>query len=482
MKKTLYPTHSHNLTQGPKVKYPCSLTRRDGRKERFWLPLTITVLLCLGLGINAFHSRFAVIVIPGLSFLIFFYPLPALTFIAASQYLPDYGMNPVLTVAQFIFIGYLVNVAFRKYERKAIFLPSKHIMQYWVPFTFWITICAVVYRDFSFLAQVIKGLLFAVIAYDLFIRSGCSQKKAVIALAMGFACAAVFYWAHYFDLTLAFSRQNLLEMYGETSRGIARIHAGRADANTSGASVGAALVAFLILIIHAFTERRKRNLIQLFFYLLVVLVILVPALSGSMSRGAILQPFIVVTIMLVYIQIVNRGKLDRKIFQFILLMIIFLFALILFSQTSVFDEVMFRLNSLYEFNVGQGGGMGNRGRTFVDAGKLMMDNPFFGMSGQEQLFRLGRVSHNTYLDAGLYGGIPGFVLFFSAIIAPLVRCLKAKRKQLIEPTLIGLYLAWLIIAFSLSVIGHKAIWTTWMLLMVVSFIANGEIYKKQKSM
>lgn len=450
------------------IKAKHLLKGQTNSRQRFLLPLFIIVCLCSALGINAFYSRFAFVVIPCLSFIIFFYPLPGLAYIVATQYLPDYSMNPILTDAQFVFIGFLMHVVFRQFKGAKVFLPPKYIMIYWAPFVLWITICAIGYQDFSFLAQMVKGLFFSFIAYDIFMRSGCSQRRTAIALAAGFACAGIFYWAYHFGIAPAFSSKTIVAQFGNMVRGAARISAGRADANTSGASIGAALGAFVILIIGAFFERIKRNRIHLFFLLFTILLILVPPLLGSMSRGAILQCFVVITAIFIYMLIVKRGNIDRKVIKLASLTVALLGALVFFTQTPIFNNVMFRLNNLYEFYQQQGGGLADRGRTFERASILVIDNPIFGISSEAEFLHLGKESHNTYLDAGLRGGIPGFIFFFLAMFVPFYKCWEDRKRQVVEPALIGLYLAWAVTAANLSIIGNKAIWVTWILLMTVT--------------
>jgi O-antigen ligase len=78
--------------------------------------------------------------------------------------------------------------------------------------------------------------------------------------------------------------------------------------------------------------------------------------------------------------------------------------------------------------------------------------------------------HNTYLDFGVFAGLPALFIFIWIITLPLrkIKRLKIPKDSLIV-SMLAVYTYCLITIFFISVPGNKVLWIIWTMLFVVAF-------------
>jgi O-antigen ligase len=245
------------------------------------------------------------------------------------------------------------------------------------------------------------------------------------------------------------------------------------DPNATAINIGAALIGLLFLLIPSKMGHRKSNQGIRILGGSILVLILIPALISTMSRAAI--GGLVLTTVIFSIILIRQGRLQiPTLMKWSVVCVIFTIAIYGVSSTGRI-KTLDTVYNLYQFSMK---GEGKRSLTvktelWSEALLTIWTAPLFGIGNMNAFRERNKYEadiHNTYLDFGVFAGLPALFIFIWIITLPLrkIKRLKIPKDSLIV-SMLAVYTYCLITIFFISVPGNKVLWIIWTMLFVVAF-------------
>jgi O-antigen ligase len=422
-----------------------------------WTLCCIVLVSCVALHFQVVYNRLGLPLEAGLSLLSFATPISGMLYLSASQVLPDPPMGP-FTCSQLAVLGFLVwqvRGGSKGWTRGAsLFVESV------APFFLWILAVDFLNgRSLHIIAllsyAVLTGWAGAVLTWQ-------SQKRimnCLLAFLAGQLLAATVFWIVKLGLGVPVQAFNI-EAYGDsTAEGAIRFGTARGNAGILGTTMAIVTMGAMALWIGNKSDKyhssRLLSAISGVWFALAV-----AALFGAGSRGPMLALSAGIALF------IFAGLTMRELSLSAIITVVLAGAVLTLAwhwlrleenwtammerQTEqVADRGVFVAGRVLEWTAGWGG---------------ILNSPIFGGGHVELLSFEGAeeywVSHSTYLDVGLEGGIPAMVLFVWFTMKPLVM-LWDRRREFAVGVLLAIYTVVILCNGQGSCIQSKHFWILW---------------------
>jgi O-antigen ligase len=442
--------------------------RNQDTQQRFLLPVLLTFIPCFLINFDLIHKTLAAPILLSVSFYSFFSPYSALLFLTATQIIPDISSSFPLINADLAVIGWIAVTSIRR-----LFFPTKNKLEIpWVfiawltPFLGWMAICAIINADLSALKMILKAMVIAVIIWNLISQTNGRYDLCLLAILIGCLLCLPGFWGR--ELGISVYVPERLEIFMRNPiRGAIRIGSGRGDANTIYPFLLSAVVGFLSLTFaHTSLTTEKKTRWTLYTLSVLAVVLCLPAALATVSRGVIMCGS--GSLLLLFLLSISWNPQEWPLWKKAMILGGLLgtsMAIIMWSKEFAFLSTRMDVLVNYWQKVGLTGGRENVFSPAIDA---ILKFPLFGLPYSEYLSKYSQgtydIAHNTFLDIGISGGLPGMLFSVMFFIAPYYYLMKDKRMlPAVLPTLV-IYSNWLLYAQIISCLNTKVIWCLWILL------------------
>jgi O-antigen ligase len=332
------------------------------------------------------------------------------------------------------------------------------------PFFVWNAGWAFVRGDRGWLAMI---LVFAILtgcaAATLVQQSGRRLEACLTVFLAGQALAMCLFWILKLNLGEPVEAFNT-EIYSSSLVEGARIGTARGNANVLGPPMALVLAGVIAFFFTRPLQFTRRGWILGLAGLIGIAAVL-PPLIGSGSRGAL------VSVACGLLFLLFAGGISPKMLSslpVVLIGVLLIFGLgwnkLGLNQSW---EEMGRRQEMQEEQLGSGAGnklVAGRSLEWTAAVRGILDSPIIGGGHVEKLSYFGQeefwLSHSTYLDAGLVGGLPGMALFGWFVLKPLLELWRRRREGKIG-WLLAVYAVSIISIGSTSAMQMKDFWILW---------------------
>lgn len=433
-----------------------------GIKPLEWFLCAIILAGCVTLHLTRFYYPLALPIEVGLSLISFATPISGMLYLSAAQVIPD-ALGSPLPSAQMALLGFFLwQLARGKVE--AVFSSGRRLLITVAPFFVWNAGWAFLRGDRGWLAMV---LVFAILtgcaAAALVQQSGRRLEACLAAFLAGQALAMCLFWILKLKLGEPVEAFDT-EIYSSSLVEGARIGTARGNANVLGPPMALVLTGVIAFFFTRPLQFTRKGWIPGMAGLIGIAAVL-PPLIGSGSRGAL------VSVVCGLLFLLFAGGISPKMLSS--LPVVAVGVLLIFgvgwNKLGLNEswEEMGRRQEMQEEALGSGAGgklVAGRSLEWTAALRGILDSPIIGGGYVEKLSYFGNeefwLSHSTYLDAGLVGGLPGMVLFCWFVFKPILELWRRCRETKIG-WLLAVYAVSIISIGSTSAMQMKAFWILW---------------------
>jgi len=435
------------------------------------LRLHVVLILCvlsvsIALYYYPFQRQFGFVFLLVVSFFSFFSPYAGITLIAAVIDMPDITGAP-LTNVQIVITAFLINwlITGRIFKMLKI---SKKIVIPFLFLLFWAMLVSLVHSNIGFMLMILKVFCFVVIMYNLCVYPGTKMSLCYLAFLLGLLPSISTFWFHLLGVKV-----KAVMLW---RAGFLRISAH--DPNATAINLGAALVGFFFLFILNNQIANTGKVVFRYLVFILLVILLFPAFIFTMSRAAIVgSGFALITgLSLLILQKKIRTKSFLGVIFIVIMTIFIVFA---------FDHIinlgfLETIHNLYKFSRYSSEGaraLSVKLKLWGEALSVMSEAPLFGIRNMG-VFRekniFGIDIHNTFLDYGVFLGIPGFMMFLLITFYPFIKAISSLNTIYSSFLFIALivYIFCLFTINFISVPGNKVFWISWTMLLVFTLRKN----------
>ncbi len=390
----------------------------------------------------------------GLSLISFATPISGMLYLSAAQVIPDAPGAPTSS-AIMAFAGFFFwQVA--KGRVMDLIEQGRPLLLAVAAFFLWGAGLSLMRGDSRFGVLLIFSILTGCAVLVLVRQSGNRFVPCLIAFVAGQALAMCLFWILKLHLGTPVQAFHT-EIYGDSLAPGARIGTARGNANTLGPPMALAAMGVL----GWFITRPKPNFRSVMIALACLLAV-VPPLIGSGSRGAIMSVGAGVAF-LIGIRLLAGGKsVTNTLLAVGGLVVVLLFG---WHRLGMDDQwqLMQERQQMQEENTGSDL-IAGRTLEWTAAVGGILNSPIVGGGAVRKLSYWDDpsmwMSHCTYLDAGLVGGIPGMLLFIWFTLTPLF---KLWPRRLVPGIgwLLSVYVVSILSIGSTSSMQLKYFWMLW---------------------
>jgi O-antigen ligase len=381
-------------------------------------------------------------------------PLSALAFLVSTWVLPYSA--PGLTCTPVGWFACMAGVLARGHLRGGIKLHGGWPLGLLL---FWTTVAAFYNSDFKLEIEMLKAVVIGLTA--LYLYSAARQPRDRVALAL-LAGLSVFFTVLFFYNT-GLASPPLQYFRGS---GLVRLWHGRQDPNST--AVIANMIAAGGLGLSAYVSGRSQRIL-----VTIAVLLAIAACVMTDSRGGLVGLAGISVLFAGYAAVgsIRQMRILKRIAIFSSLGIVLVLVLLAVSSTFA-GEIRSRFESMVATI--QDKGLDTRGRAMGMALDRIAENPIFGGGyGEYYNDQIGSgmaiaVAHNTFLDFALAGGWTGATLFGCFAVLPFIRHASTRVRETSSLPLLLMYAALCFGMLSLSMVGEKAYWMLWCILMGTS--------------
>lgn len=442
--------------------------------------LLITFVFCAIINISSINKNFGLIILFFECTFSLMSPFSALMVLSASQISADPVGIPFTTV-KVLFIAWAIHFSFRM---------RRFNFNYAIPF---LKLISLYYIYFIF-ATIIKGyewvfgnpldlaILVGIMGATFIGQAKGRYRLALLSILLGAVPAIFGYWL----LNLGIPFEGII--YEEHAKGAIGIGFGRSDTNNAALNIALATAGLAALCLSPLENKYITWEKYPFIGLLGILVLLlgIPALAGTMSRGGIINFSLSLFITLVFLFVFSlraKGVLKRSYKKTIVLIILtFILLFLFFAKTDVIERL--ELAQQYSLTQSKYSFWLSRGDVWTSALGIVLSQPFLGETFETKIYlsQYGYewASHNVFLDAGRGSGLIGMILYAVFFFYPLWKLIK-KGIDYSFPFIIT-YFSVFITFMTLSVVNHKTFFLLWSLNVIAcrnTVLSNKQIVKQK---
>ena len=443
------------------------------RNER--LLVWTTFLGCVAVNFEPIHSTLSLPIIGSLAFLSFLSPLSGVLYLAASQVIPDpIGAGP-LTVARLGVIGFL---AVNTLRGTLPSLRSIRVLASWGGvLLLWWTSCAMAGEGVSNLYPMYSAFVVGLIGCGLAEQARGRYLLCFLMITLGALTAVCQYWGSVLGLrVVVYSLRYQIEGYTIDP---SRAFAGRGDSGVAGPNIAIAMVGLLAvaacLPLAAGRARRRTQ----YAMILAGLLICPPALLATASRTALVMGVLCTGLVLAWLvrSLRERGRLAGVTLRRIVLItaLVSIPALVLAGHQLGVGRSLEMLSERQAYYGGLSNPLGGRAEVWTYGFRAVLKYPVLGPVGRYYAKPRSYTgagaeywcTHNSFIDAGIAGGVPGMVGFAVFFLLPVYR-LWPVRRHVVAMLALTMYTVTGLMMFSASILNHKTFWIMWPLVMAIA--------------
>jgi hypothetical protein len=437
----------------------------DLRLSRVELLLIVaTFLSCLLINISSINANFGLFILLFQCMISLASPFSALLAFSASQVSADPPDFP-LTTAQALVIAWGVHFLLRRRKFKLSY--AKPLL---------ITISA--YYLYAVVITFAKGyvwkpgndldlaLIVGIIGSTYLAQVKERYRMALLVILLGALPAVFGYWFVRWGVPIEGV------MYDTVLRGV-RIGFGRSDANNAGINIALSAAGLFALslspIRSGLVAWRENPFLGLVSF--VTLVLGIPAVAGTMSRGGLVNLFLsllTATLFLFFLSKKSYGTLKRSYIHSVVIVII---AAIAIGGITVRTDFLERIESVQDYSFDQTGDFFGRRDIMESSLKIILREPLVGETEYNRIslpgYGIEFASHNVFLDVGRGSGIPGILFYCIFFFYAPFEIWRRKGLAYAYPFLIA-YESILLTFLSFSLGNHKTFFLLWTLLVLAA--------------
>jgi O-Antigen ligase len=416
----------------------------------------VVIAGCVGLHFPAIHQHFAWAIEIGLSLLSFATPISGMLYLSAAQVIPDPVIQPLITSSMMAVAGFFIWRL--RGSSSGMMNSSLPLLKAVAPYFLWCSAMTLLRGDSYFFKRMAYAIITGCVAAALVRQSRNRLMTCLLAFLVGQAIAATVFWM--IKLSLGTPVQTFdTDVYGESTAEALRFGTARGNATALGPSMALVAIGVLAHWLIFPAERSMRGwLVRIVG--LGLFVVVVPPLIGSGCRGAMVA--VVCSVMFLFFGglVSKQAMLAAPIVLVAGALVIALF----WSQLGLDKSWEFTVHR-QEVDTTEGGSVvAGRQNEWKAAALGVLDSPIVGGGHIELLSYQDNpemwASHNTYLDGGLVGGLPGMALFIWFVVKPLVG-LWHRRRDFIIGCFLSIYLMNAIVIATTSAAQVKDLWILW---------------------
>ncbi len=417
----------------------------------------VIIVCCVGLHFKPIHEHFGWPIEIGLSLLSFATPISGMLYLSAAQVIPDPVVRPAITSSMMAVAGF-----FLWSLRRSVFgsvTSGLPLIKAVAPCFLWCSAMSFLHGSANFSVMMAYAIITGCAATALVRQSRNRVMTCLLAFLVGQAISATLFWM--VKLSLGAPVQTFdTEIYGESSTlETLRFGTSRGNATVLGPSVGLVVAGVLAHWLIFPGERGLRGWVVRIVGLGLIFVA-TPALIASGCRGAMLAVGCGLIFLLLAGLVSSRALAAAPI-----VLMAGTLGLVLFWSKLGLDKSWENTVDRQQKDEQEGGSMvAGRQNEWKAAALGVLDSPIMG-GGQVKLLSYQEnsnmwASHNTYLDAGLAGGLPAMAFFIWFVLKPLM-ALWYRRREFVVGCILSVYLVNTIIIASTSAAQVKNLWILW---------------------
>ena len=417
------------------------------------------------------HDEVGFAIIAVLAVVAFLNPFSGMLFLVASQVIPDPPGAGIFTVARFGVVGFtIVRLLKGNWRFGSI---TKQFILAGLPFVAWVVLCQLMNQHIEAAEPIVLAFIVGLIGADLVDQAQERAPLCLICILLGALLAASYYWllksgVQPAAFTLLYSNLgDSAQFYNSGDR----IGAGRGNCELSGPNDALALVG-LISVLAQF-----RSFLPRLVVLVAVSLICVPPLIGAASRAGMVIAMVGLCVLLIYHLMFSQGQMESANFLFSIAGVAVMVGALLLSPLDKVLGIKYSLSVLADHTESVGGNsnlLAGRDNVWFYGAKAVASYPLFGVPPEAVVDIPAEYednpeffcSHNTFIDAGLVGGIIGMILFGWFLIQPL-RALLRPTDGVAHITALVTYFEILLMISVGSLINLKTLWLLWPLAIAI---------------
>lgn len=427
--------------------------------------ICVTVLVCsAALNYQPVYNSFGNYIVVALSLVSFLTPISGMFFLAASQMLPDPAGLP-FSSSQMAVLGFAVHtVLANKWRHLVAAIPF--IMAI-APFAIWVVMLLVFQGGMRQIMLLIYAVVTAVAAASLVSQSGGRTTLCLGLFAAGFALCGVTFWGIKFGISGMVQAFDTA-VYGETTSESLRVGSARGNAGMLGPPMAISLIG-LFGVALALMQNLKKPFFSSCILLVASLAFGLPPLIGSGVRAgliALAAGFLVWFLCGGFF--FNRNPAAAWAMWAGIGLSVLVVAAAWYSLG--LDRYW---EGTAERQAAQGGynnPLSGRTLEWKAGWESVLSSPIIGTGGKPVVrYSYGEhpelwASHNTYLDAGMLGGLPALLCYLYFLSVPL-GCLWSRRADGSCLALLATYVSACVAIAGNSALQMKHVWILWPLAM-----------------
>lgn len=404
--------------------------------------------------------------------------------LAASVVIPDQGFGP-FTATHVALLMWGASWFLWQRDRRFCLPRSGSALLYVLGV--WLTITALLTSDTAMLFEFLKAVAVGMIAYHMLSLDNVRPELCLLSMVLGTALAAMpWYFESVLHLPGFVNRSNIV-FYNIRSGGF-RYAIAKQDPNAITILLNVMSWGALNLGLRA----RSFALPFSGWWLVLLATLAFPPLVAADSRTGYLvfllaafvtgalwlatQPGVLTSLVRYRVSLrVASGRRTPALATLVLVALLIAALLIgaeRYAGPEWYDRIATTFTVLAERR------LDDREDRFSEAWAVISASPVFGVGidGYQNIPGFVNVPHNTFLDMGIAGGVPGMIAFALAVFWPAAQCL-IRLKRIHASTVVGLvcYVVILGEMMSLSMVGDKLFWILWaFLVLAAEQTANGK--------